>query len=169
VEATLQAGRGFTLLAGVDGGRSTAAVVQGAADLADWFGALLLVAHVASRGWLLAADGPGPVPHAGAFDESESAALCVFPTVVEALAASNVDWRFAGAVGDPARELARLARDQGVGAVVVGASARGPKRRLRRIGRGSVAAGLAHLQTAPVIVLPAGCSRPAAPARRTAW
>ena len=40
--------------------------------------------------------------------------------VVESLAA-RIEWGFAGPVGNPARELARLAREQRVSAVIVGA------------------------------------------------
>jgi nucleotide-binding universal stress UspA family protein len=152
----LQLGRGTAILVGIDGGRGTPAVLGYAAELAARSGASLLVVHVASHTHWHTQDG---VAQIGDFAECESAAVFMFPVVVEFLVRWKIQWRFAGASGDPARELARLAHEQGVGAVVVGASAPGWRHQLRRIGRGSVAAELAHLQSAPVIVLPEGCSR----------
>jgi nucleotide-binding universal stress UspA family protein len=151
----MQAGHRSVLLVGVDGGRGTPALLGYAAELAAQSDASLLVAHIGTHNHLQMPDLAG----IGDFAEPDSVTISVFATVVEFLGSSKTPWRFAGASGDPARGLARLAGEHGVGAVLVGASALGWRHRLRRIGRGSVATQLPHLQVAPVIVLPAGCSR----------
>ena len=82
--------------------------------------------------------------------------------VVEFLGPSKIQWGFAGATGDPARELARLARERGAGTVVVGASALGWRLRLRRLGHGSVVAQLAYGACSALLVpyvVSGACSR----------
>jgi nucleotide-binding universal stress UspA family protein len=145
---------GRLVLAGIDGGAGTGAVLTVAGRLAALASTALLVVYVAPNPAALAPALLGPVP--SDIDDLEAE---LFPTVVEALCHHAVEWRFTVATGHAGCELARLAEQHHALAVVVGADTPGCGSRLRRLTSGSVPAHLAHHQGVPVIVVPEALRR----------
>jgi len=127
-----------------------------AADLARALGADLTVAHVVAppppvATDLLVAPG-GAVAAEGARDEME--ALEAWRTVAEARAGRAVRGRLL--IGDPARELVRLAREEGSDLIVMGTHGRTG---LRRALLGSVAAAVVREAPCAVLVVHDGAAR----------
>jgi nucleotide-binding universal stress UspA family protein len=125
-----------------------------AADLARALGADLTVAHVVAPPPPVATDllvAPGGVVE-GARDEME--ALEAWRAVAEARAGRPVRGRLL--IGDPARELVRLAREEGCDLVVMGTHGRTG---LRRALLGSVAAAVVREAPCAVLVVHDGAAR----------
>lgn len=161
-QRTSGAGRPL-VLAGVDGGGGTRAVLEVAGRLASLAGSALLVAYVSP-------DPPGMAPALlgpPATDNDDLEAE-LFPCVVEALCHCSVEWSVAIASGHPGQGLARLAEEHDVLAVVVGADTPGCGGHLRRLTTGSVPAHLIRRQRAPVVVVPDAVRRPSRAARTPA-
>ncbi|UQX88950.1 universal stress protein [Jatrophihabitans telluris] len=147
-----------TLLVGIDGGPGSGAVLQSAARLAELVHGQLLIAHIVETPQVV---GGGYAGIGIGLDESAltDVEAVLFPEVVEAMAESAVSWRLMALTGNPATELVRIADQQRVSAIVVGADTPGWTSHLRRLSSGSVPTRLAHEQRAPVVIVPAGCSR----------
>jgi nucleotide-binding universal stress UspA family protein len=125
-----------------------------AADLARALGADLTVAHVVAPPPAVGTDllvAPGGAVE-GARDEME--ALEAWRAVAEARAGRAVRGRLL--IGDPARELVRLAREEGCDLVVMGTHGRTG---LRRALMGSVAAAVVREAPCAVLVVHDGAAR----------
>ena len=85
-------------------------------------------------------------------------AVEAFPDVCAELAFSTVSWCITSAVGDPAVQLARLARTLDAASLVIGSATTGRPRWARRFGRHSVAERLIRLTEVPVVVVPTRCA-----------
>ncbi|MGN6609029.1 MAG: universal stress protein [Jatrophihabitans sp.] len=144
------------VLAGVDGGPGTAAVVRAAARLARVAGTELLIAHILDRP---AAFTPEGAALCAAITEEDVLAGLV-PDLCEALLDETVSWTVVCRAGVPSTALVRLACDVRPMAIVVGADTSGWWARLRRGLTGSVPQRLLRRQDAPVIVIPTACSHP---------
>jgi nucleotide-binding universal stress UspA family protein len=126
-----------------------------AADLARALGADLTVAHVVAPPPPVAADllvAPGGV--AGEAAREEEATLEAWRAVAEARAGRPVRGRLLA--GDPARELVRLAREEGSDLIVMGTHGRTG---LRRALLGSVAAAVVREAPCAVLVVHDGAAR----------
>jgi len=142
------------ILVAVDGGVGTQPLLRGAARLAELSGASLIVAHVVPR--------VTPVVPEAVVLQTElrhDVAVSLFAEVVEGLYDCPVACRLVTTTGVAAVQLAQIAKQYRVAAIVVGADAPGLWNRIRRCFTGSVPQRLAHLQSAPVVVLPGACSR----------
>lgn len=117
-------------------------------------GAQLLVAHVVAEPLAVAPELLG-APGVGVDDVE----VDLFPSVVEALCGSCVEWRFVVVSGNPARQLLRLAEDHHAAAIVIGADTPGWVAHVRRFASGTVPAHLVHRQRVPVVVVPEACQR----------
>ena len=142
------------ILAGVDGGPGTAAIVRDAARLASLAHTDLVVAHVVVRPVMLSPE----VAALGATITEADALAELLPDIWIALGETDVRWRVLSTVGVPAVELIRIARMLAPSAIVVGADTSGWWAKLRRGFNGSVPARLQRRQDAPVVVIPEGCS-----------
>ncbi len=123
-------------------------VVRVAIDLAEQLDARLLLVHVAPP-----VSGPGTSTVVGAAEELRRIALAradeLLVRLVEDL---DGDAEHRAAIGDPAVELARIARDEGAALVVVGN--RGRHRVVSAL-FGSVTAELGRIAPCPVVVVTA--------------
>jgi nucleotide-binding universal stress UspA family protein len=138
-----------TVLAGVDGGTSTLAVLRASASYAELLRATIVVVNV-TRPPALVVPETAFLHHYCSPGEVEARLL---PLVVEALYDRRVPWKLLAVTGRPARALAELAERYEVRAIVVGAHS-GRVRNRARLLTTSVAHRLTLLQGAPVIVVP---------------
>jgi nucleotide-binding universal stress UspA family protein len=135
------------LLVGYDSHPASHRAVIVAADLAHALGASLMVLHVIDlEDYPIDPD---------AADYEVTAARTVAEERVHAeslLSEARVEWTYETARDDPAHALAKIAHDNDVLLIVVGASGRGLAQRLLH---GSVPQALTRKQRKPVLVVPA--------------
>jgi nucleotide-binding universal stress UspA family protein len=145
------------LCCAVDFGEPSRAALEQAADLARELGAELTVVHVvtplpaAATDALVASSGAAALEAVG-----EEGALETWRAEAELRAGKPVRARLL--VGDPARQVARAARESGHDLVVVGTHGR---RGLRRAVMGSVAESIVRAVPCPVLVAHDGAWRAA--------
>ncbi|RXR28084.1 universal stress protein [Oerskovia turbata] len=142
-------------------------VLRTASGLAARLGAELICATVNPARFLVAESADGHVTSASIdpdFHDAHDDELD--PEVAGHLAAVldpvGVRWSTRLLAGDPADALARLARTVDAELIVVGTH--GPGRGIHELFNRSVAIHLAHRQTRPVVVVPAGAAGAAGPA-----
>jgi nucleotide-binding universal stress UspA family protein len=143
------------ILAGIDGGPGSAAVLRSAAALAAVAGGAVVIAHVVAVPQLPSSGVPACDDPSSLSDVEAD----LFPDVVEAMLETSVTWKLVTTSGTPAAELIRLSRAEQAAAIVVGADTPGWASHLRRFSVGSVPSRLAHEQALPVVIVPRGCSR----------
>lgn len=139
------------LLVGYDRHPASHHAVIVAADLAHALGASLLVLHVIDL-----EDYPID-PDAADYEVAAARTVAQERQHAEGLLSqATVEWTYETARDDPAHALAKVAHDNDVLMIVVGASGRGLARRLLH---GSVPQALTHKQRKPVLVVPAPLKR----------
>jgi nucleotide-binding universal stress UspA family protein len=139
-----------TVLAGINGGASTFAVLRASASYAELFRATIVAVHVSAHPVMVTPE-TAYLNHYFSPGETEARLL---PLVVEALYDSHVTWKLLAVTGRPATALAELAERYAARAIVVGAHTGRARNRVRPLTT-SVTHCLTQLQRAPVIVIPA--------------
>jgi nucleotide-binding universal stress UspA family protein len=139
-----------TVLAGIDGGTNSLAVLRASASYAELFRATILIVHVTPTPVIVTPE-TAFLHHYYSPGETEARLL---PLVIEALYDRHVSWKLLAVTGSPAKALAELAERYAARAIVVGAHGGNVRSRVRLLAT-SVTHRLTQLQRAPVIVVPA--------------
>jgi nucleotide-binding universal stress UspA family protein len=138
-----------TLVVGHDGHPASQVALRYAVHLAQQLAAHLHVLHSVTL------DDCGIDPDIEAFEqECERNLATERQTITDTLGGTGIGWTYHEERGDPARHLAHLATTVNAAMIVVGATQPGLIRHLIGIG-GSVPKRLLHVQTRPVLVVPA--------------
>jgi nucleotide-binding universal stress UspA family protein len=138
-----------TILVALDGSAAAQATLGLALRLAG-AGCTLLLAHAIDRGTIVAecsspyGGNPEPALEALEADQRE-----ILSAGASRAAAAGIAFETVALDGNPAREIAALARERGVDAIVMGTHGR---RGLARIVLGSTAAGVLHATAVPTFV-----------------
>jgi len=141
------------VVCGVDDRESAGDVVRVAHELCEQLDARLLLVHVAPS-----VSGPGTATVDGAARELRRIALGRAERVLASVAeAAGGEPELRAAIGDPATELARLAREEGAALLVVGSRGRNP---VASALFGSVTATLGRIAPCPVVVVTARVAAP---------
>jgi nucleotide-binding universal stress UspA family protein len=138
------------VLAGIDGGTSTFAVLRASASYAELLRATIVVVHVTPAAVMVTPESA----FLQYYYSPEEVEARLLPLVIEALYDRHVRWKLLAVPGRPARALAELAEHYAARAIFVGAHTGKARNRLRPLTT-SVMHRLTQLQCAPVIVVPA--------------
>ena len=135
-------------------------VVLEARALSDALGRPIIFAYVEPNSYLVEWDLKSDIEylslHPKEIDEDISADVAlILADLWRAMEGAALPWRFRALAGDPAKALARLARESRASMIIVGTREPGPGPLLSEFLGGSTAAHLADQQSLPVLVVPA--------------